>query len=204
MSNAQTAPGTPTAGSSSNVVGVHYKVGKKIGEGSFGVIFEGESRDWSGASLVALSVGRGGDLDTGKLMKSIVWLAGTNLLNSQTVAIKFVRLPWTEVRNILRVIDSSHFIIWITVGTSKVGCSSAQGRVPIVQDLVRMPYVSPLYSLARTSFVLILLETTRAPPQPVSLRSTILVKKVCTTSSSSTSWDPRWKTCSTCADASFL
>ena len=29
--------------SSSNIVGVHYKVGKKIGEGSFGVIFEGES-----------------------------------------------------------------------------------------------------------------------------------------------------------------
>lgn len=28
--------------SSSNIVGVHYKVGKKIGEGSFGVIFEGE------------------------------------------------------------------------------------------------------------------------------------------------------------------
>lgn len=42
------------ASSGSNVVGVHYRVGKKIGEGSFGVIFE-----------------------------------GTNLLNSQTVAIKF-------------------------------------------------------------------------------------------------------------------
>ncbi|KAJ5172234.1 Casein kinase I [Penicillium capsulatum] len=42
------------ASSSSNVVGVHYRVGKKIGEGSFGVIFE-----------------------------------GTNLLNNQTVAIKF-------------------------------------------------------------------------------------------------------------------
>ncbi|KAI1795903.1 CK1/CK1/CK1-G protein kinase [Ganoderma leucocontextum] len=40
--------------SSNNVVGAHYRVGKKIGEGSFGVIFE-----------------------------------GTNLLNSQTVAIKF-------------------------------------------------------------------------------------------------------------------
>ncbi|KAI9064405.1 CK1/CK1/CK1-G protein kinase [Trametes sanguinea] len=40
--------------SSNNVVGGHYRVGKKIGEGSFGVIFE-----------------------------------GTNLLNSQTVAIKF-------------------------------------------------------------------------------------------------------------------
>ncbi|KAI0670411.1 CK1/CK1/CK1-G protein kinase [Trametes maxima] len=40
--------------SSNNVVGGHYRVGKKIGEGSFGVIFE-----------------------------------GSNLLNSQTVAIKF-------------------------------------------------------------------------------------------------------------------
>ena len=44
---------------SSNVVGVHYRVGKKIGEGSFGVIFE-----------------------------------GTNLLNNQQVAIKFVRPPF--------------------------------------------------------------------------------------------------------------
>ena len=44
--------------SSSNVVGVHYRVGKKIGEGSFGVVFE-----------------------------------GTNLLNNQQVAIKFVRVP---------------------------------------------------------------------------------------------------------------
>ncbi|PWN43951.1 kinase-like protein [Ceraceosorus guamensis] len=43
-----------SSSSGSNVVGVHYRVGKKIGEGSFGVIFE-----------------------------------GTNLLNSQTVAIKF-------------------------------------------------------------------------------------------------------------------
>lgn len=46
------------ASSSSNVVGVHYRVGKKIGEGSFGVLFE-----------------------------------GTNLLNNQQVAIKFVRCP---------------------------------------------------------------------------------------------------------------
>ena len=46
------------ASSSSNVVGVHYRVGKKIGEGSFGVIFE-----------------------------------GTNLLNNQQVAIKFVSMP---------------------------------------------------------------------------------------------------------------
>lgn len=29
--------------SSHNVVGVHYRVGKKIGEGSFGIIYEGSS-----------------------------------------------------------------------------------------------------------------------------------------------------------------
>ncbi len=52
------------ASSSSNVVGVHYRVGKKIGEGSFGVIFE-----------------------------------GMNLLNSQQVAIKFVRLCNTTPRH---------------------------------------------------------------------------------------------------------
>ena len=43
------------ASTSSNLVGVHYRVGKKIGEGSFGVLFE-----------------------------------GTNILNNQQVAIKFV------------------------------------------------------------------------------------------------------------------
>ena len=50
------------ASSSSNVVGVHYRVGKKIGEGSFGVIFE-----------------------------------GTNLLNNQQVAIKFVSFRFFNV-----------------------------------------------------------------------------------------------------------
>ena len=30
--------------SSHNVVGVHYRVGKKIGEGSFGIIYEGSSQ----------------------------------------------------------------------------------------------------------------------------------------------------------------
>ena len=34
---------TMASANSSNVVGVHYRVGKKIGEGSFGVIFEGHN-----------------------------------------------------------------------------------------------------------------------------------------------------------------
>lgn len=38
-SSAATAAASP--GNSHNVVGVHYKVGKKIGEGSFGIIYEG-------------------------------------------------------------------------------------------------------------------------------------------------------------------
>lgn len=59
-STIQPKPST-MASSSSNVVGVHYRVGKKIGEGSFGVIFE-----------------------------------GTNLLNNQQVAIKFVSLFATK------------------------------------------------------------------------------------------------------------
>lgn len=29
--------------SSTNIVGVHYRVGKKLGEGSFGVLYEGIS-----------------------------------------------------------------------------------------------------------------------------------------------------------------
>jgi hypothetical protein len=37
-----------TSTSSHNVVGVHYKVGKKIGEGSFGVIYEGKNKQVGG------------------------------------------------------------------------------------------------------------------------------------------------------------
>ncbi len=63
------------ASSSSNVVGVHYRVGKKIGEGSFGVIFE-----------------------------------GTNLLNNQQVAIKFVSEPLSFRLSVKTVLDIS--VIW--------------------------------------------------------------------------------------------
>lgn len=30
-----------SSSSSTNIVGVHYRVGKKLGEGSFGVLYEG-------------------------------------------------------------------------------------------------------------------------------------------------------------------
>lgn len=62
------------ASSTANLVGVHYRVGKKIGEGSFGVIF---SVCPTPSRCTAETCLFGGS-------------QGTNLLNSQTVAIKFV------------------------------------------------------------------------------------------------------------------
>jgi serine/threonine protein kinase len=36
----------PSSTTSNGIVGNHYRVGKKIGEGSFGVVFEGEFRSY--------------------------------------------------------------------------------------------------------------------------------------------------------------
>jgi len=71
--------------STANLVGVHYRVGKKIGEGSFGVIFEGQNRR-SGSCGLNCIYGR-----LSRILRFSVFSTGTNLLNSQTVAIKFVR-----------------------------------------------------------------------------------------------------------------
>jgi hypothetical protein len=38
----ETMSSHPHGSSTANIVGIHYRVGKKIGEGSFGVIFEGK------------------------------------------------------------------------------------------------------------------------------------------------------------------
>ena len=62
--------------STQSIVGAHYRVGKKIGEGSFGVIFEGPSPP----SLHLLP----------ELNLTCLHILGVNLLNSQSVAIKFV------------------------------------------------------------------------------------------------------------------
>ena len=84
------------ASSSSNVVGVHYRVGKKIGEGSFGVIFE-----------------------------------GTNLLNNQQVAIKFVGVEDTiSPREMLS-----------DTGTTEERCTTTTRRVSDIQDTRRLPWV---------------------------------------------------------------
>lgn len=56
--------------SANSIVGVHYRVGKKLGEGSFGVLYEGMSV-WS------------------FVKPFMVWLIGTDLLNGNSVAVKF-------------------------------------------------------------------------------------------------------------------
>lgn len=60
-------------GATHNVVGVHYRVGKKIGEGSFGIIYEGKRPH----------------LENWAHTDDEYMLLGTNLLNNQQVAIKF-------------------------------------------------------------------------------------------------------------------
>jgi hypothetical protein len=65
-------PGTQTDNSSPHVVAVHYKVGSRLGEGSFGVIYKGKSS----LSILANA-------------KQTIGFIGTNLLTNQLVAIKF-------------------------------------------------------------------------------------------------------------------
>lgn len=66
-----------SSSSSTNVVGVHYKVGRKLGEGSFGIIYEGKTTRW-------------GVLKKKKdKFKQLFFVTGTNLLNNLQVAIKF-------------------------------------------------------------------------------------------------------------------
>lgn len=81
--------------SSSNVVGVHYRVGKKIGEGSFGVLFE-----------------------------------GTNLLNNQQIAIKFVRTANCDTLVITDVVPT---------GTEEERCTATARRVQDIQNTSRPP-----------------------------------------------------------------
>lgn len=71
--------------SNSNIIGVHFRVGRKIGEGSFGVIFEGRSSS-PRPCYFWLPTPPSGCADPSSPR------IGQNLLNSQTVAIKFVSL----------------------------------------------------------------------------------------------------------------
>lgn len=35
---------SPNTNNGTNIVGVHYKIGRKLGEGSFGIIYQGTQR----------------------------------------------------------------------------------------------------------------------------------------------------------------
>lgn len=101
---------TSHSSSGANVVGVHYRVGKKIGEGSFGVIFEGT------CNAVHLWLHRKFNCHRSN------YSTGTNLLNSQTVAIKFVR--WSRKSAAVRLLNH-HFPP--DIGTSQGRGASTAG-----------------------------------------------------------------------------
>ena len=75
--------------SSTSIVGNHYRVGRKIGEGSFGVIFEGTSLTTACSPW----------------QTSNPFRPGTNLLNSMTVAIKFVSGLHCAMSYLLRFVE---------------------------------------------------------------------------------------------------
>ena len=136
------------ASSSSNVVGVHYRVGKKIGEGSFGVIFE-----------------------------------GTNLLNNQQVAIKFVR---------------------------RENCSPSVTSLMLDRNLGKAMLPNYGMSIERTRYWSAAVSHStsheRSAPnqtQPVFPMFTTLAKKASITFSSLTSLARAWRTCSTTATDDF-
>ena len=90
MATSASSHGASSGSGNSSIIGQHFRVGKKIGEGSFGVVFEGQfvvpfapQLDGTRSSYSSRRCCR---LQTLKLD------TGVNLLNGQLVAIKFVRL----------------------------------------------------------------------------------------------------------------
>ena len=78
----QTRSNSTHSVSSSNVVGVHYKVGRKIGEGSFGIIYEG-------IFFLAFRVYIYIYIYIYIYNVTYTIRSGINLMNNQQVAIKF-------------------------------------------------------------------------------------------------------------------
>lgn len=92
---------------SSGIVGAHFRVGKKIGEGSFGVVFEGETYfEYTYDFFNELHA----------------HYVGTNMLNTQPVAIKFVR-------ELISAGATKFMRSSIPTGTQEVRSSTAARRV---------------------------------------------------------------------------
>lgn len=94
-----------SSSSQPTTVGSHFRVGRKIGEGSFGVIYEGTAFS---CKLAAVSEINGESI-------------GLNLLNSTSVAIKFVRPP-----SFLRLFSLTLEDLYLASGTSQIGGTAAK------------------------------------------------------------------------------
>lgn len=91
---------TSQPATTTGVVGNHFRVGKKIGEGSFGVVFEGISFSYFFSFIPC----------------SVFAPSGANLLTNQPVAIKFVSASCSE--------SNARLGSGRRTGTSKVGRAS--------------------------------------------------------------------------------
>ena len=171
---------TSQPATTTGVVGNHFRVGKKIGEGSFGVVFEGAYRSSPLHHLTYRSP------------------SGSNLLTNHPVAIKFVCYSRPQRKYPLNSERQS--------GTAQVGRTATTRRVPVISHLEWHPYVPPL-PLGRLSSIASLNATFfcyfSSGLQLAFPRCITSAKRDCITSSQSISWVPISKTYSTCAVENF-
>ena len=85
-------PSSSSLASPSSIVGVHYKVGRKIGEGSFGIIYEGMFY-WIPPSPFTFTVHEKRERKHTPRPDNSLFCSkhytGTNLISNQQIAIKF-------------------------------------------------------------------------------------------------------------------
>lgn len=124
--------------------------------------------------------------------------AGTNLLNSQTVAIKFVRTRLAPRYTSARRTDT-----WLRTGTPESRGTPAEGRMPFLSYIGRMPSV-PARSSSSYSACAVLTGCLSRRRQRGYPRYTTSGRRASIISLSSTCWAPVWRTCSICVGASSL
>jgi hypothetical protein len=83
----------PSSTTSNGIVGNHYRVGKKIGEGSFGVVFEGAFLFTFGSVSVLLETGSKYGPPSGSLSLVRSWRAPHRTRSSELHIIDSTRSP---------------------------------------------------------------------------------------------------------------
>jgi serine/threonine protein kinase len=186
---------------SSNVVGVHYRVGKKIGEGSFGVIFEGTNLLNQQQVAIKFEPRKSDAPQLRDEYRTYKILVGCR---------KFSCCPLFP--HVAHSSGASQGTDCMPDAAMGVHCTYTPPRTTNTRDAVCLVLLSSghchccrqantarcLASELRPRICTNLTNTS----QPGFLMSTTLARRACTTSWSSTCWAPVWRTCSTTATGS--